>query len=176
MKNGAIPDFPATRGVYVRMTCAVRELVDRLPFGAAILRAPTLVCAAAYILSLLMLLLRRDARIVRALLVPAACFLVATALRPAIDRPRPYDHFDAPPVGRYRRGKGKSMPSRHTASAAAIACAAVYAFPGWPLGVLMALLCLLIAALRVLCGQHYLGDVLAALALSLSLSLIGYTL
>ena len=176
MKNGAIYDFPATRGAYVRMTRAVQELTDRLPGGARILRVPTLVCAAAYILSLLLLLMRHDARIVRALLVPAACFLVATALRPAIDRPRPYDYFDAPPVGRYRRGKGKSMPSRHTASAAAIACAAVYAFPGWPLGVCMALLCLLIAALRVLAGQHYLSDVLAALALSLVLSLIGYTL
>ena len=40
----------------------------------------------------------------------------------------------------------------------------------------MALLCALIAALRVLCGQHYVGDVLAALALSAVLSLIGYTL
>ena len=176
MKNGTFPDFPASRGTYVRMTRAVQDLVDRLPHGTWILRAPTLLCAAAYILSLLLLLLKHDARIVRALLVPAACFLVATALRPAIDRPRPYDHFDSPPVGRYRRGKGKSMPSRHTASAAAIACAAVYAFPGWPLGVLMALLCLTIAALRVLAGQHFASDVLAALALSLTLSLIGYTL
>ena len=176
MKNGAFPDFPATRGTYVRMTRGAQALCDQLPFGPSLLRAPTLVCAAAYILSLLLLLLRHDARIVRALLVPAACFLVATALRPAIDRQRPYDHFDSPPVGRYRRGKGKSMPSRHTASAAAIACAVVYAFPGWPLGVFMALLCLMIAALRVLAGQHFASDVIAALALSLALSLIGYTL
>lgn len=176
MKNAAIFDFPATRGAYVRMTCATRDFLDRLPLGVAALRVPTLLCAGAYLLSLLLLALRGDARIVRALLVPAACFLVATALRPAIDRPRPYDRFDAPPVGRYRRGKGKSMPSRHTASAAAIACAVVYAFPGWPLGVCMAILSLLIAALRVLAGQHYLSDVLAALALSLALSLIGYAL
>ena len=169
-------DFPATRGAYVRMTRAMQAFVDALPLGVAALRVPTLLCAAAYLLSLLALLLRQDARVIRALLVPAACFLAATALRPAINRPRPYDHFDAPPVGRYRRGKGKSMPSRHTASAAAIACAVVYAFPGWPLGVFMAALSLLIAALRVLCGQHYAGDVLAALALSLALSLAGYAL
>ena len=36
------------------------------------------------------------------------------------------------------------------------------------------LLCLLIAALRVLGGQHYPSDVLAALALSGAISLIGY--
>ena len=40
----------------------------------------------------------------------------------------------------------------------------------------MTLLCLLIASLRVLCGQHYISDVLAALALSLVVSLIGYCL
>ena len=40
----------------------------------------------------------------------------------------------------------------------------------------MAALCLLIAGLRVLCGQHYISDVLAALALSLVVSLIGYCL
>ena len=176
MKQGILPDFPATRGVYVRMTRAIRDWTDGLPLGAAVLRVPTYACAVAYLFSLLLLLLRQDARIVRALLVPAACFLAATALRPAIDRKRPYDRFDAPPVGRYRRGKGKSMPSRHTASAAAIAFAVIYAFPGWPLGVCMTALCLLIAALRVLAGQHYLLDVLAAIALSALLSAVGYTL
>ena len=38
------------------------------------------------------------------------------------------------------------------------------------------LLCLVIAALRVLAGQHDVSDVLAALALSMVLSLIGYLL
>ena len=110
------------------------------------------------------------------MLVPAACFLAATALRPAIGKQRPYDRFDTPPVGAYRPGKGKSMPSRHTASAAAIACAVIYVFPTVPVILAMVLLCLIIAALRVLAGQHDVSDVLAALALSMVLSLIGYLL
>ena len=81
-----------------------------------------------------------------------------------------------PPVGAYSPGKGKSMPSRHTASAAAIACAVVYVFPRPAVVVCMALLCALIGGLRVLSGQHDLSDVLAALALSLALSLAGYLL
>ena len=121
-------------------------------------------------------MLARDIRLIRALLVPAACFVVCTVLRPLIGRQRPYDHFAAEPVGSYRPGKGKSMPSRHTASAAAIALAVAYAFPAPLLVVCMAMLCLLIAALRVLCGQHYISDVLAALALSAVISLIGYVL
>ena len=170
------PDFPATHGSYSRMTNAMRELTYGLPGGAGFLRVPTYLCAALYILALLMMLIQRDARIVRALLVPAACFLVVTVLRPLIGRERPYDHFDSPPVGSYKRGKGRSMPSRHTASAAAVACAVIYAFPIWPVAVFMVILSLLIASLRVLAGPHYLSDVLVAVAISFILSLIGYVI
>ena len=165
-----------TKDAYIRMTSATRRVLDRLPGGAKLLRLPTLVCAAAYLLTLLALMLSRDIRLIRVLLVPAACFLVCTALRPVIGRERPYDRFDAEPVGSYRRGKGKSMPSRHTASAAAIALAVAYAFPSPAIIACMAALCVLIASLRVLGGQHYPSDVMAALVLSSVLSLIGYVL
>ena len=66
------------------------------------------------------------------------------------------------------------MPSRHTASAAAIAFAVIAAFPSVSCAAAMLLLCAMIAALRVLSGQHYVSDVLAALALSFVLSAIGY--
>ena len=39
-----------------------------------------------------------DARLLRAVLVPAAVFLLGTALRAAIDRPRPYEAFGQPPL------------------------------------------------------------------------------
>lgn len=165
-----------TQETYVRMTAATRHILSRLPGGARLLRVPTLVCAGAYLLTLLWLMLARDVRLIRVLLVPAACFLVCTALRPMINRQRPYDRFNAEPVGRFIRGKGKSMPSRHTASAAAIAFAVAYAYPMPGVIVLMLLLCALIASLRVLAGQHYPSDVLAALALSGAISLIGYAL
>ena len=165
-----------TQEAYIRMTNATRSAVSRLPGGEKLLRLPTLVCAGAYMLALLHLMLARDIRLVRALLVPAACFILCTILRPLIGRQRPYDRFGAEPVGRYVRGKGKSMPSRHTASAAAIACAVIAAFPSVPCAAAMLLLCAMIAALRVLSGQHYISDVLAALALSFVLSAIGYLL
>ena len=108
-----------TREQYIRMTEATRRAADRLPGGAKALRAPTLLCAAIYCASLLYLMFTGDGRIVRAVLVPAACFAVVTALRPLLGKQRPYDRYGAPPVGAYSPGKGKSMPSRHTASAAA---------------------------------------------------------
>ena len=159
---------------YIQMTERTRAIVQKLPGKERILRVPTLLCALCYLLSLLALFLRHDARLLRAVLVPACCFLLATFIRPLIGRTRPYDRFGVPPVGSYRPGKGKSMPSRHTACAAAIACAVVYAFPSWPTAVMMGLLAALIAALRVLSGQHYPSDVFAALALSLAISAAGY--
>jgi len=165
-----------TRDAYIRMTDAVRRAVSRLPGGAVWLRLPTYLCAGAYLVTLLALMLRRDVRLIRTLLVPAACFLLVTALRPLIGRQRPYDRFGAAPVGSFISGKGRSMPSRHTASAAAIALAVAYAFSSAAVSAVMLLLCALIAVIRVLSGQHYVSDVLAALALSTLLSLIGYTL
>ena len=163
-----------TRDQYVKMTSRMRALGNTLPGGAGAFRLPTYLCAAVYIASLFHMMLLKDARLVRALIVPAACFAVVTALRPLIGKQRPYDRFGAPPVGEYKPGKGKSMPSRHTASAAAIAIAVAWLYPAWPVVLAMGLLCLLIAALRVLCGQHDISDVFAALLLSGVISMIGY--
>ena len=165
-----------TRETYIRMTSATRAVVSRLPGGSKWLRLPTLACAAVYLGMLLWLMLAGDPRIIRALLVPAACFILCTLLRPIINRQRPYDRFHAEPVGSVVRGKGKSMPSRHTASAAAIAIAVVYMFPSFAVFAAMFLLCALVAALCVLTGKHYPSDVAAALLLSAAVSLIGYTL
>lgn len=163
-----------TRDAYIRMTGAVRRALSRLPGGAVWLRMPTYLCACAYIAALFYLMVFRDMRLLRAVVVPAACFVACTILRPLIGRQRPYDRFDAEPVGSYRKGKGKSMPSRHTASAAAIALAVCYISSSMPLRAAMLLLCAVIAALRVVSGQHYVSDVLAALALSSAISFIGY--
>lgn len=165
-----------TRETYIRMTGKTRAVLACLPGGYALTRVPTLLCACAYMAALIHLMLAHDTRLIRVVLVPAACFTICTALRPVIGRQRPYDRFGAKPVGEYKPGKGKSMPSRHAASAAAIALAAAYAYPVAPVVVCMALLCAVVAFLRVACGQHYPGDVAAALALSGGISLIGYIL
>ena len=133
-------------------------------------------CALIYLGALGELMLTRDARLLRAMLVPAVCFCVCTILRPLIGRQRPYDHFDAAPVGNYKPSKGKSMPSRHTASAAAIAFAVIYLVPSPWVAAAMIALAVVIALLRVVSGQHYPSDVIAALLLSGVLSAIGYTL
>ena len=163
-----------TRERYRRITGRTRSICAKLPGGPLVLNLPTWLLAAAYIGALLWLLSRRDARLLRAAAVPAACFAAATVLRLIIHRQRPYDRFGLPPVGRYTPGKYRSLPSRHAASAAAIAFALIWLFPYALPRAAAGALALTIAALRVLAGHHHPSDVIAALALSGALSWAGF--
>ena len=164
-----------TREQYIKVTGFTRALSQRLPGGTLVFRLPTLLCAAVYLGTLAYLVLRGDARFFRAAAVPACCFLLVTAIRPMVHRQRPYDRFGVPPVGAWKAGKGKSMPSRHAASAGAIAMAVMWVFPKPWVCILMGFLCLTIAASRILLGKHYPADVIAALALAGLLCFLGFT-
>ena len=107
------------------------------------------------------LLWQQDPRLPRAVLVPAAVFLAGTLLRASINRPRPYEAFGQPPLFP-KNTHGKSMPSRHSFSAAGIAVTAFYIWP--PLGIFAGILAVCIAGTRVVSGVHYPSDVLAGLA------------
>lgn len=163
-----------TKEQYRSITQHARRMAARLPFGAKAFSIPTYLCAAIYLGMLGLLILRRDSRFFRAALVPAGIFLLVTALRPMIHRQRPYDAFGVPPVGDFEPNKGKSMPSRHAASAAAISFAVMWVFPTLPVIILMSALCLLVSALRVFTGKHYPSDVIAALLLAGAISCLGY--
>ena len=105
-----------------------------------------------------------------ALVVPAAAFVVGTALRAAINRPRPYTKYGFVPL--FPKDKtGQSMPSRHCFSAAAIAATVWYVLP--PLGAVLAVLAVIIAVSRVVTGVHFVSDVLAGLAFGLVFAVAG---
>lgn len=163
-----------TKERYVRITEMTRHFLSRLPGGERLLKLPTFLCALIYLEVLCWLAGNRDDRFIRAALVPAVSFLAVTLLRPLIHRQRPYDRFGVPPVGKWEPGKGKSMPSRHTVCAVAIAMAVMYVFPKPAVCIGMTLLGAGIAVLRVLSGQHYPSDVAAAIALAVVIALIGY--
>lgn len=107
------------------------------------------------------------------LVVPAGAFWTGSALRAYLDRPRPYTALGYQPLFP-KKEKGRSMPSRHCFSAAAIAVVALYSNP--PLGILLAVLAVLIAASRVITGVHYISDVLAGLAFGSGFALVGWQL
>lgn len=105
----------------------------------------------------------------KTLFVPAAVFLLITLLRKAIKEQRPYDKFKTAPVIA-KESKPDSMPSRHTASAFIIATAFmsvnIYA------GISYMLIALLISLSRICAGVHYVKDVIAGAAISLTVGII----
>lgn len=130
--------------------------------------------AAVYLLYgglLLWLAAWRQPLVIPAAVVPAAAFWLGSALRARIDRPRPYTTFGYKPLFP-KEERGRSMPSRHCFSAAAIAVVAWHC--NTPLGIGLAVLAVLIAASRVVTGVHYISDVLAGLAFGSGFALVGW--
>ena len=107
------------------------------------------------------------------LAVPALVFVLGTALRRAINRPRPYEALGFAPLFP-KDTKGQSFPSRHCFSAACIAVAASQVCPA--AAAVLGLLALVIALTRVLCGVHYISDVLGGLVFGAAASWLGLTL
>lgn len=112
-------------------------------------------------------------RLLPAIVIPAAAFWAGSALRARVDRPRPYTALGYRPLFP-KAEAGRSMPSRHCFSAAAIAVAAWHCSA--PLGAALAVLAGLIAVSRVVTGVHYISDVLAGLAFGSGFALVGWQL
>lgn len=106
----------------------------------------------------------------RAVLVPAFAFCSGTALRNALDRPRPYEQAGFVPLVQ-KSTRGKSFPSRHALSAAVLAVVWLYFYPA--AGAVMAAIALAICALRVLTGLHHGRDVAVGAALGAAVGFIG---
>ncbi len=101
-------------------------------------------------------------------LVPLGVFLMVTALRKLINEQRPYEKYGIQPVFA-KNTKGKSMPSRHTASAFIISMAMLRINLYLGIGFLAVSFVIMIS--RVLAGVHYIRDVLVGMAISV---VIGY--
>lgn len=133
-----------------------------------------LLMAALYCAGCLVLIIMRHSMTFKFLAVPAFVFIFVTIFRKIINRKRPYDALEYQPLLSYEPGKGKSFPSRHTASAFVIAFAFWWICP-W-IGILLTIGAAGVAISRVVAGMHYISDVLAGLTLSLVSAFLGYYL
>lgn len=141
---------------YRKMTRPFRDFPKRARVLHKINKIVTALIFAAYPCLLLWLLLNRDLRLVKAVCVPLDGFIIVSVLRAVLNRPRPYEKFELPPVIP-KNTKGHSWPSRHVFSAAVIAFVFLWVNPA--AGILFLLLAVLLAVIRVVSGVHFISDV-----------------
>lgn len=91
-----------------------------------------------------------------AVMVPGLGFVLLTAVRKMINRPRPYEALDIQPII-HKDTKGKSMPSRHVFSMTIIAVTAFIVSS--LIGAVLILCSALLAVIRAVAGVHYPSDV-----------------
>ena len=160
MKADRYPALMAALRRRPALAAGVRLLNRLLPYAAYLL----------YPLGAVWLLVQRDPRLVRFVLVPAVVFVLGTVVRRAFHAPRPYQLADYEPL--VHRGKqNDSFPSRHVFSASVIAAAFWYVCP--PLGLLLTAAALVLAPVRVLAGVHFPQDVLAGLVFGFGTGWLG---
>ena len=109
----------------------------------------------------------------RALLVPGISFILLSVFRSVVNRKRPYEAFDVPPVIK-KDTKGHSFPSRHVFSATMIAMTFLLHSPWSWLGLIFLGISLALAVVRVVSGVHYISDVVAGIVVAVVAALLGY--
>lgn len=129
--------------------------------------------AAAFVIALAVLLFNQDPRALRFALVPAIVYAVVTVARMAINAPRPYEQFPIDPLVR-KDTQGKSMPSRHMASAVVIACA--FAWLNAAMGAVAFCCCAAVAFTRIVGGVHFPRDIAAATTIAAVIGIVGFFL
>ena len=109
----------------------------------------------------------------RTVLVAGIAFVALSAFRYLVNAPRPYEVLDIDPFIK-KDTRGKSFPSRHTFSMYMIA----FCWMAWcvPVGVVLTVTGMEVAATRVLGGVHWPRDVVAAFVFAAAAALVGFVL
>ena len=116
----------------------------------------TAVFFAIYTAACIYILFNTPENILPFLLVPLACLIFARLLRFAIKRERPVSTDGV-------NKQSYSFPSNHAASAAVISLGLFKLSPA--LGIIMLIISVITGIQRIICGRHYLSDVLAGWAI-----------
>lgn len=134
----------------------------------------TLLGYLAYPLLLIMVALAGAwGALVRFIVVPALGFAALSVFRSFYNAPRPYEVLPIDPLIE-KDTIGKSFPSRHTFSLMMIALS----WLAWnvPIGIVLILGSLAMAAIRVIGGVHFPRDVVCAIIFALVCALVGYVI
>ncbi len=136
-------------------------------------KAITIAVYFLYPALLFYLALSRNDFLLKAVLVPAISFVALSFIRRVLNFPRPYERSGVVPLYD-KKTKGNSFPSRHTFSVFIIALTVLRLNP--LAGIILIAAGLWLGVGRVLCGVHYIRDVLSAVAVALISAAVGFYL
>ena len=105
--------------------------------------------------------------------VRASGYSLLSLARRALNRPRPYEVYDLPPL-LHKETQGKSFPSRHVFSICVIGTSLLYILP--PLGAALLVLGALLAVARVVSGVHFVRDVVSGAVIGVLSAVIGFSI
>lgn len=140
--------------------------------GKAVVRGNQVLTGLIYLVypaMLLVLLLRKDPRLLRCILIPGISFLLLSFVRKKLGWKRPYELYPVKPLIP-KESTGNSFPSRHVFSVFMIGMTALYLYP--PLGAVILVIGVIMAFLRVLGGIHFPRDVIAGAAVGILCGLL----
>ncbi len=157
---------------YKKMTAPFRENTRAAKKLEIINKIATYTVFIAYPIFVLYLFFSASPSLACAIIAPLDGFIVVSVFRYLVNRPRPYEKFNLPPVIP-KDTHGKSFPSRHVFSAFIIAFTMIICAPTvslfWFIGIILVIIAVVIAVVRVISGVHYISDVIGALIFAIIL-------
>ena len=155
---------------YKDMLCFMQQ--HKILKNAVIILGKTITIAVYIFYPMLLVYLYyiKNTQFLKILLIPLVSFIVLSTVRYFLNMPRPYEKYDIKPLYN-KKTKGKSCPSRHTFSAFVIGFSIMYV--SVPLGTVITFLAIILAVTRVLCGIHFIRDVIWGLIAAVLSALMG---
>ena len=153
----------------------ISDFVRKYRYGERIVKYGnifvTRVVYVAFFMLLTMLLIQKDERMIRVVLVTGVSFILVSIARHFMNAPRPYTLYDFDAI--IKKDKvGESMPSRHVFSAFVIGMAFLYTYP--VVGIIIFADGILMGFGRVVAGVHFPKDVIAGAIVGILSGVVGF--
>ncbi|MBQ3665051.1 MAG: phosphatase PAP2 family protein [Lachnospiraceae bacterium] len=157
---------------YEKISSWFRKSEKRLKAFKTIYVIQPYIVILGYLFCIIIAFLKKDMEsVARIVLVPVITFLACTVFRKFLNKSRPYERMEIHPLI-IKNKKGQSFPSRHTVSAVIIAMSALYT--NVVFGVVMLFIAMIVGALRIMAGVHYVKDVVAGILMGVLFGVMGF--
>lgn len=161
------------KDTYVKMTQVFRDHPKLARVIHIINKGITYGIPVLYFALLIWYAYHRMPELARAIIVPLDTFIILSVVRYLINRPRPYEKFELPPVIK-KDTRGKSFPSRHVFCAFIIAMTFLLWSPIPWLGIVLLVFGVFLAVVRVISGIHFISDVIAGAICGVLAGIVGF--